>query len=765
MVALLTRLSDRFNRLTRLGRFLVFFGVTLALLIALLGVPFAWRGGAFIVMAVAVAGAILGASRHDDLQTIRTTLGTLNQRVGLLRWGVLAGAVLCMLVAAVLARPVLNNDWMSAWRWWWAGVAFMGVLLLLSPRKHDAPTVRWRWWSFARQAEEGRIRWHVVLIGVAMIALALQVNTLTYNTALEALESFLYLSPFIQITCLLAGWGLCAWGLSGAPRLQMPRLTVTRHQILVCVILGGAFVVRLLWLDDWILRWLDEIHYADAVVRLWLPAPAQVLRPFSDLTAFSWFYPYAQSLVVSFAGANLWSLRLVSAVFGVVGVGAVYFLGRELVNKRVGVVAMLVMASFPVHLHFSRIGISNIADPVFGTLAVAFLARGFRTRHTANFAWAGVMLGLTAYFYEGGRLFFLPFVACWLGWLWLFGRNSTRYQKPSLRHIAIFVATTVLVTTPLYYTWTMHRVPLTPRLDAMGELTTRANLADQRLELSQRVASIIGRMQLPLRALTQAPDSSWFYGGQTGILLFVVAPFLLWGMAQAFWRVRSVAGSLLFWWVTGAAAGIALISDPLATPRYLVLLPPLAVLMGWGSVWVSEQLPQRAQVGALATMSLAIVLIQGVYYLGYHMPVYYYDRHYIFFGDEARRLPDTDEAMLRAVTFAPDGSDIYIVSRNLIWSLNSTTMVRYYRFGDDVTMRHVFPNNFDTVFVNTTDPTRPRVFMLEGDDATAYQTLQKHVALDPIQNGTYSPYAIPRDAQMRLFYAPAQPPNMDDVAE
>lgn len=771
-------LAMRFNRLPVWARFALFAACGALLTFALLSVPTAWRGWAFVAVVLAVWASVGALSRHPDSAEWRTGLAArllaLRQHSGRLRALVLAGVLVSMTAAALNARPFPSDDWLHplvggdwnvGWRWWWFGVGGMGVYLWLSPRTAPAPFPRWRWLTFKPQADERGIRWHAFLVGLLPIAAVLQANTLSVEARLEFFDRLFSFPLLMQIGGLLLGWGLCAWALSGAslPRWRAWRLPMTRHTLLVLAGLGAALLVRLLWLETWILRWLDEIHYASAVWRTWEAMPLQALRPFSDLTAFSWFYPFAQATVVSFAGATLWSLRFVSALFGVAGVAAVYWLGRELLGKRVGLAAMLIMASFPVHLHFSRIGIANIADPVFGTLALALLARGLRTRHSAPFAWAGVMLGLTAYFYEGGRLFFLPFVLCWLGWLWLFGTPSARYAKPTLRQLGVFAVMTLLVTLPLYYTWTMHRIPLTPRLSAMSEMTALNDLTDTRLPPIQRVATLVGRIQLPLRALTQAPDTSWFYGGKTGILLFPLAPLLLWGLARACWRLRHPDGSLLFWWTTAAAVGIALISDALATARYLVLLPALAVAMGWGAVWLVEQLPTRAHTRALAGLLAVVALVQGGYYLGWHMPRYYEDKHYLW-EREGKRLPDTDEAMLRAVTFAPDSSDIYIVSPNLIWSLNSTTMARYYRYSDDVRIRHVFPADFDKAFLDRTDETRPRVFMLTQGDDVSENTLRRYVALDPAYDGTLSPHALPTDAQMRLFYAPPQPLPVD-IAE
>ena len=57
----------------------------------------------------------------------------------------------------------------------------------------------------------------------------------------------------------------------------------------------------------------------------------------------------------------------------------------------------------------------RLEPPIFGTFAIAFIARGLRTNHRADFAIGGAMLGLSQYFVDAGRVFFPAILIVWLG--------------------------------------------------------------------------------------------------------------------------------------------------------------------------------------------------------------------------------------------------------------------------------------------------------------------------------------------------------------
>ena len=72
------------------------------------------------------------------------------------------------------------------------------------------------------------------------------------------------------------------------------------------------------------------------------------------------------------------------------------------------------LAALAFHIHFSRIGLNNIWDGVFVVFILGLFWRGWQTERRWYFNAAGVMLGLSQYFYSGARLIPLILLS-WLG--------------------------------------------------------------------------------------------------------------------------------------------------------------------------------------------------------------------------------------------------------------------------------------------------------------------------------------------------------------
>jgi hypothetical protein len=228
-------------------------------------------------------------------------------------------------------------------------------------------------------------------------------------------------------------------------------------------------------------------------------------------------------------------------------------------------------------------------------------------------------------------------------------------------------------------------------------------------------------------------------------------------MAHALWRWRSAAGSLIFWWISGAAVGIALIQDSLSTPRYLVMFPGIALAMGLGfsGTLALLRLPARLERGIFGLTVLAILSVQGGYYFGVHLPNYYADRIYSVLGEDGQPLVDTDDALLRAIMLPPN-TEVYIFSRPLVWDFNTQT-VREYWGRMDLTIRHYVPRHLPRVPLHELPPDRNYAFFLEPKDARTRYALERFFtfAPDPTGNDGLSPYPIPADVQLRLYFAPA----------
>src|SRR5690606_20463028 len=231
------------------------------------------------------------------------------------------------------------------------------------------------------------------------------------------------------VALLLAGFGAGRW-------LRRGRFP-TQGWLLVGLLLLAAGV-RLWNLEQAVHFYVDEGNFVEGILRLRTEPNIRLIGPFNFIAALTWVYPYMQWASAEALGSNLLALRVVSAVCPLLTVAARYRLGRVLFDARIGLLAAFALAVFPPHIHFSRLGLNNVADPLFGVLALASMAQGLRGGRWRDYALAGVLLGLTQYFYEGGRLLFPALALVW-------GLIAAIRRRGGLRGLACVALAAVVV--------------------------------------------------------------------------------------------------------------------------------------------------------------------------------------------------------------------------------------------------------------------------------------------------------------------------------
>ena len=147
---------------------------------------------------------------------------------------------------------------------------------------------------------------------------------------------------------------------------------------------------------------------------------------------------YLQAISIAFLGQSALSLRVVSAILGIMTVVVSYFLAKRMFGFRVALLATGWLAISLWHVIFSRIAWRTISLPLIVALGIYCLWRGLEEvktqarvgsaspilspRSALWFALGGVMIGLSLYTYSIAR--FAPFVVVGLAlYLALLHRN------------------------------------------------------------------------------------------------------------------------------------------------------------------------------------------------------------------------------------------------------------------------------------------------------------------------------------------------------
>jgi len=178
-----------------------------------------------------------------------------------------------------------------------------------------------------------------------------------------------------------------------APHAQPPSPSTARpsHIVALLLILGAATFLRFhnlaargLWMDEGVSAAITRLSWDNFTTLLeWREGNMSLyyllLRGWAQL-GFSEFH-----------------LRSLSVLFGSLTVLAVYYLGKELYGRAAGLVAALILALHPFHIHYSQEARSYALLGLTLVLATYFMLRALRTGSQAHFMGFVVSGALSVY--------------------------------------------------------------------------------------------------------------------------------------------------------------------------------------------------------------------------------------------------------------------------------------------------------------------------------------------------------------------------------
>ncbi|MBN1373170.1 MAG: glycosyltransferase family 39 protein [Anaerolineaceae bacterium] len=165
------------------------------------------------------------------------------------------------------------------------------------------------------------------------------------------------------------------------------------------------------------------------------------------------FQMYLTAFVATFFGTGLsfLSLKLGTALCGFLTLPFIYLTGKEVGNRWVGLLAMLMagVAYWPNLI--SRIGLRFPIYPLFAAPMLYFLLRGLRTRKLQDFILSGIFLGVGLHGYSPAR--FLPFVVLAAIGIYLLHRQSKGNRVQTMMGLYALAFVSLIVFVPLLRYW------------------------------------------------------------------------------------------------------------------------------------------------------------------------------------------------------------------------------------------------------------------------------------------------------------------------
>jgi hypothetical protein len=660
------------------------------------------------------------------------------RRVSVRGWGAAGLALLAfalMIAAALDFRPVHNQQLIhSAALKMIAGALALGAAVRLSNHLPPLPTP-----DAPPLARMSRFWWLFAAAGIALIAFVAQFNA---NLVRAPITSEVQIPASTQYFLWMAGIVLLAYGFGGAP---VPRFRRVRVEWSIVLPLGAILALALflrLWDQGVTQRYLlDELHFSDALLLLEKRPTLPILSTLSGESPFTWIYTLWQTVGIALFGHNFVGFRFPAAIIGTLTVLGAYALAREVFDRKTALLAALALATFPPHVHFSRTAIIQIADPLFGGLALLFVARALRRNHPLEWALAGVALGLTQYFYEGARLLFPPLV---IGYVVLVALRGGMRGK--VRGFVILLLVGVIIGVPVYYALSAAGKPLFGRYGVSG-----LGGQDWRQYGVEGVLPFLQHLLTPFQIFVTHPDLAVYYGGHQALVLEYLVPFFLIGCFYLAWRYPAKAFVIPLW-VAAVGLGNGLLRDTLVSSRYLEVLPALAIALAAGVRYgLAFFLDEKRALRLAALVVVVISVAQVGYYFREHLPAFRFQVR------DEKGYRDGIDAALRALDL-PGNTQIYLVGKPIHDQTVPRNWLEFLSHDGDpfrfFPLRSVQPDRLNPKFLIDLPSGVNYAFFVEPTETTVIALLQRY--FPGIEPPRYSTADIPADKEYLLFFVSAE---------
>lgn len=534
-------------------------------------------------------------------------------------------------------------------------------------------------------------------------------------------KSMMPLHMSIHLQMMLMVFGVITWAYAfGEFHLQF-----RREHIMVIAIAIIAFVIRTYELENIFRNFYDELSFIGNV-NLIRSDNISLLTPVNN--AFSNIFPYMQYLTREAMGPSLLSLRLPSAIFGTIGIVGIYALSKHFLPKNIAFLSMFILAIFPLHIHFSRLGLNNIAGSTLGIWGFVYILNGIKSGKISDFAIGGLLFGMTHYFYEVDRLFFSAFFILWIFWICIVNKDNREIAKLSI----VTVITMIVIAIPMYYTLASNGYPIFERVKETQQSVLQIN-PDILMQYLHTTANDV------------------FYRSNNPQVPLIFIPCFLAGFSYLLLKIKTRGGSLLVGILVLMALGNGLVDDSFSpmSSRYVTAYSIISIVIAIG-MHISYRIIQDRFSRNLKWVAVIFVAVIGFSQVQYYFNVsvkMFYEHQFNRLTEKYEPEPFIDEMILRAMQFE-DQTILYIVTDAITPSELLYDVPIYY--GKTETLKLIYlPKEELGGYLETLDITQKNVFTFTGNDRDVQMKINDYF---PIVYISGSPMDIPDAVKMQFYY-------------
>ncbi|MCE2490265.1 MAG: glycosyltransferase family 39 protein [Anaerolineae bacterium] len=283
----------------------------------------------------------------------------------------------------------------------------------------------------------------------------------------------------------------------------------------LCLVLLLASGIRLFQLDEFMPEMTSD--HVEKIRDAWRVSQGNYNVFFANIGGREPFQMYAMALLAQGPGLgfDFYTLKLLTALEGIVAVLLIVWATRTVVGNRAGWLAGALVATSYWHVILSRMGLRIVLTTAVAALAMGFLWRALRDKRRQDFLAVGLVTGFGFYTYQATRMLPAVVIAAATPIL-LFSASGQRLSL--LRNLAALVIVAFAVFVPLgsyaleapqeFWHRTTSRILGDEAAGTGAENELQALLADVPVALGQLLENIRNALLM----FNWKGDFSWFNG-------------------------------------------------------------------------------------------------------------------------------------------------------------------------------------------------------------------------------------------------------------
>lgn len=397
------------------------------------------------------------------------------------------------------------------------------------------------------------------------------------------------------------------------------------HPLALVALAAGAGLLRI-WSLDSIPHTLSGDEASQGLEALRVLA-GEIRNPFATgwlgVPTLSFFF---NSISIAWLGPDTFALRLPWALVGTLTIPVTFALMRRLHGSAVAWISATLLAVYHYHIHYSRLGSNQVADPLFLALALWLLYRGMDLDSRRDWALSGMVAGLALYFYAGGRLtmvvlaFVLIHAALRGGWVFL------RRHWGGMLTLALGFAVSAA---PMLQYALRFPEQFNARVNAVGIFHNGWLEQEMALRGAGMAEVLFDQFRRAALAFNVYPDRTVWYGLPEPLLDPVSGALFLLGLAACTLNLFRRGASqrlapIVIWWWLGMVFGGMLTDTTPSSQRLITLAVPvtvfIAVVMNAAANRIGRLVPgrrvSRSLVSGFAVLAFATISLY-TYFIDY----------------------------------------------------------------------------------------------------------------------------------------------------